>query len=157
APRTMLCGTGWRVHSNVSDRFDELRELCSAAGDKASLAIAMPGLVAEHIVKGRVREASRVGSELMALVETIGDPALTLGSACTLGNTKFLTGEMAEVLRWSQIVIDLAEGDPARGNVVVGSPLAVALAMRGSARYALGDPAWRDDLDRAAAMAREAD
>ena len=41
APRTMLCGTAFRVHVNVAgDRFDELRELCTAAGDKASLAIA---------------------------------------------------------------------------------------------------------------------
>ena len=40
APRTMLCGNAWRVHVNVAgDRFDELRELCTAAGDKASLAI----------------------------------------------------------------------------------------------------------------------
>ena len=40
-PRTMLCGTAFRVHVNVAgDRFDELRELCAAAGDKASLAMA---------------------------------------------------------------------------------------------------------------------
>ena len=157
APRTMLCGTGWRVHSNVSERFDELRELCSAAGDKASLAIGMTGLVAEQFVYGRLREASRVGSELMALVESIGDPTLTVGLATTLANTKYGTGEMAEVLRWSQIIIDLAHGDPAKGNVVIGSPLAVALATRGTARYALGDPGWRDDLDRAVAMARGTD
>ncbi len=157
APRTMLCGTGWRVHSNVSDRFDELRELCAAAGDKASLAIGMVGLVAGHFVYGRMREASQVGSELMALVESIGDPTLTLGLATTLATTKFGTGEMAEALRWSQIIIDLAQGDPAKGNVVIGSPLAVALATRGTARYALGDRGWRDDLDRAAVMARGTD
>jgi predicted ATPase len=38
APRTMLCGIAWRVQVNVAgDRFDELRQLCAAAGDKASL------------------------------------------------------------------------------------------------------------------------
>ena len=36
---------------------------------------------------------------------------------------------------------------------MIGSPLAVALATRGSARYALGDPGWREDLNRAVAMA----
>jgi predicted ATPase len=42
APRTMLCGTAFRVHVKVAgDRFEELRELCTAAGDKASLAIGM--------------------------------------------------------------------------------------------------------------------
>ena len=49
APRTMLCGIAFRVHENVAgDRFEELRELCTAAGDKASLAIGMAGLVVDH-------------------------------------------------------------------------------------------------------------
>ena len=54
APRTMLCGIAWRVHVNVAgDRFDELRELCTAAGDKASLAIGMAGLVMDHAHQDR--------------------------------------------------------------------------------------------------------
>ncbi len=53
APRTMLCGIAWRVQANVAgDRFEELRELCTAAGDKASLAIGMAGLVIDHGVPG---------------------------------------------------------------------------------------------------------
>ena len=80
APRTMLCGIAWRVHVNVAgDRFDELRELCTAAGDKASLAIAMAGLVMDHAFQGRMREASQLASEAMALIESIGDPTLTVG------------------------------------------------------------------------------
>ncbi len=64
APRTMLCGTAWRVHVNVAgDRFEELRELCTAAGDKASLAIAMAGLVMDHAYQDRMREASQLASE----------------------------------------------------------------------------------------------
>ena len=55
APRTMLCGTAFRVHANVTGaRFDELRELCAAAGDKASLAIAMAGLVMDHAYQARI-------------------------------------------------------------------------------------------------------
>ena len=80
APRTMLCGIAWRVHVNVAgDRFDELRELCTAAGDKASLAIAMAGLVMDHAYQDRMREASQLASEAMALIESIGDPTLTVG------------------------------------------------------------------------------
>ena len=46
APRALLCGTACRVHADISGGlFDELRELCSAAGDKASLAIGMAGLL----------------------------------------------------------------------------------------------------------------
>ena len=56
APRTMLCGTAWRVHADISGTyFEELQELCTAADDKASLAIAMNGVVSEHMIHGRVR------------------------------------------------------------------------------------------------------
>ena len=80
APRTMLCGIAWRVHEHVAGaRFDELRELCAAAGDKASLAIAMAGLVMDHAFQDRMREASQLASEAMALIESIGDPTLTVG------------------------------------------------------------------------------
>ena len=80
APRTMLCGTAWRVHVTVAGAgFDELRELCTAAGDKASLAVAMAGLVIDHAYHARLREASQLASEAMALLESIGDPNLTVG------------------------------------------------------------------------------
>ena len=61
------------------DRFDELRQLCAAAGDKASLAIAMAGLVMDHAFQDRVREASQLASEAWDLAESIGDPTLTVG------------------------------------------------------------------------------
>ena len=80
APRTMLCGTAFRVHEHVAGaRFEELRELCAAAGDKASLAIAMAGLVIDHAFQDRMREASQLASEAWTLAESIGDPTLTVG------------------------------------------------------------------------------
>ena len=81
APRTMLCGIALRVHAHVAgDRFEELRELCTAAGDKASLAIAMAGLVMDHVYQDRMREASQLASEAMALIESIGDADLDGGA-----------------------------------------------------------------------------
>src|SRR5262249_44434005 len=49
APRTMLCATDLQAREvqESRGRFAELRELCSAAGDKVSLAIAMTGLATE--------------------------------------------------------------------------------------------------------------
>src|SRR6476469_6779153 len=45
APRTLLCGTAWRVSASAAHTgFDELRDLAAAAGDKVSLAIGMAGL-----------------------------------------------------------------------------------------------------------------
>jgi class 3 adenylate cyclase len=159
APRTMLCGIAWRVHMNVAgDRFDELRELCIAAGDKGSLAIGMAGLVVDHAFQGgRVREASRLASEAMALIESIGDPTLTVGLSYALVYAKIHSGQWCDVLQWSQRVIDLADGDPSKGNFLVGSPLASAFASRAMARWSLGRPGWRDDLQQALAMARSAD
>ena len=43
APRTRLCANAFRVMSISDKRFEELQDLCAAAGDKASLAIAWPG------------------------------------------------------------------------------------------------------------------
>lgn len=128
--------------------------MCSAAGDKASLAIGMAGLIMEHFVYGRVRMASRLASEHILLIESIGDPTLTIGLSLGAIATKIQSAEMGLVLRWSQNVIELAQGDPARGNAIVGSPLAMALATRGTARWALGHAGWRTDLEQAVATAR---
>jgi hypothetical protein len=61
-------------------------------------------------------------------------------------------------LRWSQTIINLADGDPARGaGFGIGSPLAIAVAFRGVARWSVGRPGWRQDLHDAVAMARNSD
>lgn len=158
APRTMLCGTGWRVHASVAgDRFEELRELCGAAGDKASLAIATAGLVVGCAHQDRVRQASQLGSEAWALAESVGDATLTVGLSFPVIYGKIESAEWCDVLRWSQAVIDLADGDPSKGSFLVGSPLALACASRGMARYFLGRRGWAGDLRHGVAMARRAD
>jgi class 3 adenylate cyclase len=158
APRTMLCAIAWRVHMSVAgERFEELRQLCAAAGDKASLAIAMAGLVMDHAYHDRMREASQLASEAMALIESIRDPTMTVGLSILPIHAKAESNEWCDVLRWSQRVIDLADGDPSKGNFVIGSPLSVALTTRAIARYFLGRPGWRDDLSHGLAMARSTD
>jgi hypothetical protein len=134
-----------------------LRALCNAVGDKASLVIAMAGLVMDHAFQARMREASQLASEAMALLESLGDSTLTVGLSFPAIYAKGESGEFCDALRWSQRVIDLADGDPAKGNFIFGSPLALAFAQRAIARYWLGRPGWRDDLHRALAMARSAD
>jgi class 3 adenylate cyclase len=157
APRTMLCVIAFRVHEHAGDHFDELRELCAAADDKASLAIGMAGLVIDHVYQYRMREASRLASEAMALIESIGDATLTVRFSVGLAYAKLIGAEWWDVLRWSQRVIDLADGDPSKGNFIIGSPLALALTMRAGARQSLGRPGWRDDQQQALAMARSVD
>jgi hypothetical protein len=153
-----LCGIAVRVHAHVAGaRFDELRELCTAAGDKASLAIAMAGLVADHAYRGRVREASQLASEAWVLIESVGDATLTVGLSFAPIYAKFESAELSDVLRWSHRVIDLADGDPSKGNFIFGSPVALAFTTRAIARYWLGRPGWRDDLRHGLAMARSVD
>jgi class 3 adenylate cyclase len=158
APRTMLCATAFRVHVAVAgERFDELRRLCTAAGDKASLAIAMAGLVIDHGFHDRMREASQLASEAMALIESLGDPTLTVGLSFAAIYAKMESAESSALLRWSQRVIDLADGYPSKGNLLFGAPLALALTTRAIGRYCLGRPGWREDLRHSLAMARSAD
>jgi class 3 adenylate cyclase len=157
APRTMLCATDLQAREvqESQGRFAELRELCSVAGDKVSLAIGMSGPATELCYTGRAREAARLSSEQMALLESIEDPTPTMGLAAIAFCNWLCVGEFGEILRWSQTIVDLADGDPAKGaGYGVGSPLAIALAWRGTARWWLGRPGWRHDLHDAVAMAR---
>jgi class 3 adenylate cyclase len=160
APRTMLCATAWQARAvqESRGRFEELRELFSAAGDKVSLAIGMSGLATDLLFAGHSREGSRLSSEQMALLESIGDPTPTVGLAFIAFANWFANGDFGEISRWSQTVIDLAAGDPAKGaGFGMGSPLAIAVAFRGVARWWLGRPGWRQDLHDAVAMARNSD
>ncbi len=157
APRTMLCATDWQAREvqESRSRFAELRDLCAAVGDKVSLAIAMTGLATEVLYAGRASEGARLASEQMALLESIGDPTPIMGLAAIAFCNWLGVGEFGEVLRWSQTIIDLAAGDPAKGaGFGVGSPLAISLAWRGTARWWLGRPGWPQDLHDAVAMAR---
>ena len=119
--RTLLCANAFRVHADISGGlFEELRQLCAAAGDKASLAIGMAGLVEVHMIYGRVREASRLASETMALVESIGNPTLTVGLSMFSIAAKLHTGEIAEV---AALVADRHRPGRRRTRQRAGTPL----------------------------------
>jgi adenylate cyclase len=154
APRALLCGTVWQAGGSVADTgFDELRELCLASGDRTSLAMGMAGLVMALAGHERLREAARQASELVALVDEIGDPALTVGLLNAAAYAKSEVGEMTEALHLAQRVIDLAEGDPPRSFLLMGSPREMATRMRGLARLCLGIQGWRSDFDEAIRVA----
>ncbi len=157
APRTMSCGSAWRTHANVAGhRFEELRELCAASGDTASLAVAMAGLVGDHAYRGRIREAARLTAEAWTLAESLNDPGLTVGLSALPLYPKYESADFPEMLRWSQRVIDLADGDPSEQHMFIGSSLALALATRAVSRYS-GYPGWADDLHKGLCMARDSD
>ena len=104
---------------------------------------------------GREREASRLASETMALVESIAEPTLTVGLSFPR-STKTQTGEF-DALRWSQTVIDLADGDPPKGTSSSDLHWRLRWRRAGPPAEALGRAGWRDDLRHGLAMARGTD
>lgn len=160
APRTMLSVTDFhaRAVQESRGRFAELRGLCEEAGDRVSVAIGMTGLATELLYSGRGAEASRLATEQMALLESIGDPDLTVGLGFVAFACWYGQGEFEQILEWSQTIIGLARGDATKGaGFGFGSPLAAALAFRGVARWWLGHPGWSDDLGDAVELGRSTD
>jgi adenylate cyclase len=159
APRTLLCMNNVRVAGTVADSgFDELSHLCNAAGDSLSLAIGMAGQMTTLVFHNRYREAAQVASDCSRLLELFSNPASTLTISTFASNAMWQAGQAAEGLRLAQRAIDLADGDPTMGSLgPIRSPLAMAILMRGCCRYCLGVSGWREDLDRAIAMARGVD
>jgi hypothetical protein len=106
-----------------------------------------------------VQEASALGAELVALVEAIADPELIVGLSFMPNLVGTETGGWADVLRWSLRAIELADDDPTKGNVIMGSPLALAYATRAMGQAVLGHPPseWLGALAVAVPMAYEAD
>ena len=154
--RTLQCATGFRISgSGFSSGFDELRDLCLAAGDKRSLAIAMSGPIMELSFDAHRRAASALADEQITLLESIADPTLTLALIGVAISVKHETAEMNLMLRLAQHAIDLAAGDATRGGILAtSSPLTLAVSFRGFARWCLGITGWKDDCKRAVEMAK---
>jgi adenylate cyclase len=154
APRALLCGSAHRLGGGTETGFEELRELCTAAGDMRSLAVGYNGHMTVKLFEGRRREASRLADELISLIELIGDPALTAALSLAPSTVKCETREMAEVLRLTQRVISLAGDGTSDDARFIGSPLALAFALRGQARACLGLAGWREDMRKAPTIAQ---
>ncbi|WP_337590202.1 hypothetical protein [Mycobacterium kyorinense] len=156
APRARLCATAWRAGGNVADTgFDELRDMCTAAGDQVSLAIGMAGQVQACVGHERFREALRLSSELESLLESIADPVLTVALLWIALNPNVRVGEATECVRLAQRVIDLADGDYHMGDLIIETPLIWALMTQAVARACLGQQTWKRQMEQAAAICRE--
>jgi adenylate cyclase len=72
----------------------------------------MAGWMTALVVHARFPEASRLASELSNLLESIGEPTLTVALLYAALLAKYQAGEMAETLLFAQRIIGLADGDP---------------------------------------------
>ena len=156
--RALLCATAWRVGGNLVDTgFDDIRELCATAGDTASLALGTAGQLLALTLHHRYRESSRLAAEYAGLIERIDDPTMRVRVLPQVIVAQYEAGAVVEALQLSERVIDLAEGEAVRQNLVYRTALARATMMRGLCRCALGRAGWRTDLDEAITMARGLD
>jgi adenylate cyclase len=155
AVRARLCATAWRAGESVADTgFNELRDMATATDDKVSLAIGMAGQVFSLFGAGEHRESSEQASELAVLLESIGDPTLTVALLWMAANVKLYRGEITECLRLTDRTINLADGDPHKGDLIIESPLTLAMVIRAVAQACVGYPAWKEEIEQAAAMVR---
>ncbi len=158
APRAILCAMNWLTGGGVNDvGLAELRELCAASGDQRSLSMGMAGLVMALAGHHRNDEATKLASELTALLEAIGDQTLAATLLPSVINMKAQVGEMREALQLAQRSIDLADADPTKGKLFFGSPLVWAMMMRGMSRLCLGIEGWASDADEAVVLGAEVD
>nr|WP_235632098.1 adenylate/guanylate cyclase domain-containing protein [Mycolicibacterium rutilum] len=157
APRTMLCATDLQARDvqQSRSRFAELQDLCGAAGDKVSLAIGMSAAATEALYSGRPHEAAHLASQHMALFESVDDLTPVMGLASVAFCSWHGIFAFDDILRWTQRIVDMAAGDPGVGaGYGVASPLAIAMAWRGTARWCTGRPGWCEDLHDAVEMAQ---
>ena len=107
APRTLICANGYRIHAPIAGaRFEELQELCTTAGDKSSLAIAMAGVIVDLMTRGHTHKSVELSSELTALLESIGEPTLIVGLAISPMSMGLITARWQRCCgcrRWSSI------------------------------------------------------
>jgi hypothetical protein len=112
----------------------------------------MAGLVLAFAGQNRNDSATQLASELTALLDAIDDPTLTAGLLPSVIYIKSQVGKMTEAMQLAQHCIDLADGDPTKGALLMRSPLTSATMMRGLSRLCLGIEGWRSDADEAVVL-----
>jgi adenylate cyclase len=154
APRTLLCGNVWRIGGTVADTgFDELRELTGAVGDKA---IGMAWWITLTF-NDRITESALLADEFVALMESSDDPALVVGLLPAAIQATSDAGDASHTHRLTARLIDLADGDAAMGNLIIGSPLTLGLMFSGVSKVFQGLPGSAADFDAAFAVGRPVD
>jgi adenylate cyclase len=156
APRTQLCATTWRVGGSALDNgFDEVRQLCERVGDNLSLAIAMYGQMVALNFQHRHREAAKLASEQIAMLQQLPDVTRAFGFVHGPVMVKLMAGEAREAHRVARWAIDLLGDEGAKGMAGgAGSPLAITMIWSSAAGHSLGETSWRDDMRRAIALER---
>ena len=84
---------GWAA-PEVERAYTRARELCERVGNPPELLPALVGLWGMHWVRGELRRADELATQLLRLAQSSHDPALLLYARYVLGNTSFWRGEL---------------------------------------------------------------
>jgi class 3 adenylate cyclase len=154
-----LCGSAWRIGlSEAEANFEQLRRLCDRCDDRRSLAVGMSGYMMALALHNHPRSASELATELLGLLEVIGDEDLAVTVSFGILAAKWETAEVHELFAVADRVVRHAFGKEAAVEpAFVSSPSTLALSIRGVAGMSLGRPGWKDDLDAGLAAARRLD
>ena len=124
------------VSPGHSARFEELRDLCTEAATRRRWR--RDGRHdGEHVLQARMHEASQLASENMALVESIGDPALTIALSFAGSSPSTRPARPTTSCDGPKPSSTSPICDPERA-FILGSPLAMRLAWRGVAASSMG-------------------
>src|SRR5262249_52133589 len=126
------------------------------AADPVSTAFGLSGLLVVLVLRDRFADAASAASVLESLVDSIGDPKLTV-LVVGASNAKWQGGEPREGLRMAQMGVDQVVDDATAPYFGIGGLLAITHSLRGACRFSLGLPGWATDLDKGIATARDID
>jgi len=84
---------GWGA-PEMEQAFARARELCSRLGDPPELFPALFGLAATHMVRGEMRAAKEMGTELLRLAQKTREPQHLLWAHSHMANVSFHCGEL---------------------------------------------------------------
>jgi class 3 adenylate cyclase/predicted ATPase len=136
-----LMATKGYAAPEVERAYARARELCRQVEETPALFRVRMGLHIFYRQRAELGASSEIGKQLLALAETVQDPALLVVAHQALGTTLYFMGEFVEARSHLEQGIALYERRrDARAAVYGQDPGVVCLATLGRALWALGYP-----------------
>jgi predicted ATPase len=126
----------------VAKAYARARDLCRQIGEPPELFTVLFGLLSFYLVRGELRMARELGTQLLSLAEGARDPNLLVEAHFALGCSSCFLGELATALEQSNPAIALYDPERHRSHVFVygQDPGVVSMTWAAVALWHLGYP-----------------
>jgi len=154
---SLMTTKGWAV-PEVEQAFSRARALCRRMGEVPQLAPVLYGIWAFYVVRGELQRAREIGTQLLTLAETIGNPIFVVAAHYTLGTTLYWMGELAASLtHFDELIRHYAPAQHRTMAALFGlDPGIVGVAYTSMNLRLMGFPDKAlETIERAGRMARE--